>query len=182
MKRRKLLKGILFGSSGLVLSASTVNLLTGCETFEDYEPIYFSKTSFNFLAQLCEIIIPETDSPGAITLKIPQFIDILIGESYTIDEQKKFTEKFKLLVNDYEQNNKKPIEKQSLEDILNKFSTDFKNLKNKSAIDEIRGLTVWGFKTSKEIATKILNYNPIPGYQKGCINLNELDNQNSLGY
>mgnify|MGYP000297036101 CR=1 FL=1 len=35
MKRRKLLKGILFGSSGLVLSTSTINLLTSCETFED---------------------------------------------------------------------------------------------------------------------------------------------------
>ena len=182
MKRRKLLKGILFGSSGLVLSASTVNLLSSCESFENYKPIFFSKPNFRFLSQLCEIIIPETDSSGAITLKVPQFIDILIGESYTIDEQKKFTEKFKLLVNDYEQNNKKPIEKQSLEDILNKFSTDFKNLKNKSIMDEIRGLTVWGFKTSKEIATNVLNYNPVPGYQKGCINLNELNNQNSLGY
>ena len=49
-------------------------------------------------------------------------------------------------------------------------------------MDEIRGLTVWGFKTSKEIATNVLNYNPVPGYQKGCINLNELNNQNSLGY
>ena len=37
MKRRKLLKGILFGSSGLVLSASTINLLSSCESFENYK-------------------------------------------------------------------------------------------------------------------------------------------------
>ena len=50
--------------------------------------LYIFQKLVLILAQLCEIIIPETDSPGSITLKIPQFIDILIGESYTIDEQK----------------------------------------------------------------------------------------------
>src|SRR5690606_20922888 len=38
---------------------------------------------------------------------------------------------------------------------------------------KIRDQSVWAYKTSKEIGTKVLVYDPIPGRQKGCISVEE---------
>ena len=51
--------------------------------------------------------------------------------------------------------------------------SDFNNKTHHEIYDQIRDLTMWGFKTSKEIALNVFNYNPIPGYQLGCIDINK---------
>lgn len=43
-------------------------------------------------------------------------------------------------------------------------------------LSDIRGMTVWAWKTSEEIGKNILWYDPIPGQQKGCIPLDEAGN------
>jgi hypothetical protein len=43
-------------------------------------------------------------------------------------------------------------------------------------LSSIRGLTVWGWKTSEEIGENVLWYDPVPGQQKGCIPLSEAGN------
>lgn len=42
-----------------------------------------------------------------------------------------------------------------------------------SLLDQIRGMTIWGWKTTEEIGENVLAYDPIPGQQKGCISLEE---------
>ena len=54
-----------------------------------------------------------------------------------------------------------------------KFVSDFNNKTHLEIYNQIRDLTVWGFKTSKEIALNVLNYNPIPGYQLGCVDIDK---------
>lgn len=40
-------------------------------------------------------------------------------------------------------------------------------------LDNIRGLSVWGYKTSEVIGKEVLAYDPVPGRQEGCIDINE---------
>ncbi len=44
----------------------------------------------------------------------------------------------------------------------------------------IRGLTIWGWKTSEEIGKNVLWYDPVPGQQKGCIPLSEAGNGKAM--
>ena len=45
-----------------------------------------------------------------------------------------------------------------------------------SLLSNIRSMTIWGWKESKEIGTNVLWYDPVPGQQKGCIPLSEAGN------
>lgn len=40
-------------------------------------------------------------------------------------------------------------------------------------LDNLRGLAIWGYKTNEIIGKEVLAYDPIPGRQEGCVDLNE---------
>jgi hypothetical protein len=45
-----------------------------------------------------------------------------------------------------------------------------------SLLSNIRGMTIWAWKTSEKIGKEVLWYDPVPGQQLGCIPLNEAGN------
>src|SRR3981081_705488 len=42
------------------------------------------------VTEIAEMIIPETDTPGATSVKVPQFIDLILTEWSSDDERKAF--------------------------------------------------------------------------------------------
>jgi len=170
MNRRDLLKKGVYGLAGVTLSSTLISTLQSCTSIEKYSPIYFSKTEFSLLSKIVDFLIPKTETPGALEMKVPQFIDIIISETYNNESKNNFSNKLKLLIEDFKSNN---IDLSDYNSIKSKFVNDFNNKTHQETYNQIRDLTVWGFKTSKEIALNILNYNPIPGYQLGCVNIKE---------
>jgi hypothetical protein len=47
------------------------------------------------VTQIAEMIIPETDTPGAKSVKVPQFIDLILTEWSSDDERKAFLDGLK---------------------------------------------------------------------------------------
>ena len=79
MNRRKALKniGISFGS--ITFSSSILSVLHSCQSNElDWSPDFFTKKQIVFIDRIFEIIIPETDTPGAISLNLSRFVDAYI--------------------------------------------------------------------------------------------------------
>ena len=170
MNRRDLLKKGVYGLAGVTLSSALISSLQSCTSIEKYSPLYFSKTEFSLLSNIVDFLIPKTETPGALEMKVPQFIDIIISETYNNESKNNFSNKLKLLIEDFKSNN---IDLSNYNSMKSKFVNDFNNKTHQEIYNQIRDLTVWGFKTSKEIALIVLNYNPIPGYQLGCINIKE---------
>ena len=170
MNRRDLLKKGVYGLAGVTLSSTLISTLQNCSSIEKYIPLYFSNDEFSLLSNIVDFLIPKTETPGAVDMKVPQFIDIIISETYNSESKNNFSNKFKLLIEDFKSNN---IDLSDYNSIKSKFVNDFNNKTHQEVYNQIRDLTVWGFKTSKEIALNVLNYNPIPGYQLGCINIKE---------
>ena len=170
MNRRDLLKKGIYGLAGVTLSSTLISTLQNCSSIEKYIPLYFSNDEFSLLSNIVDFLVPKTETPGAVDMKVPQFIDIIISETYNSESKNNFSNKFKLLIEDFKSNN---IDLSDYNSIKSKFVNDFNNKTHQEVYNQIRDITVWGFKTSKEIALNVLNYNPIPGYQLGCINIKE---------
>ena len=170
MNRRDLLKNGVYGLAGVTLSSTLISTLQSCSSIEKYIPLYFSKTEFSLLSNIVDFLIPKTETPGAVDMKVPQFIDIIISESYNNENKNDFSNKLKLLIEDFKSNN---IDLSDYNSMKSKFVNDFNNKIHQEIYNQIRDLTVWGFKTSKEIALNVLNYNPIPGYQLGCVDIDK---------
>ena len=76
MDRRKVLKKIGYGSASIVVSPQIVNMLHSCKSnVKKYSPMFFTSNQFQFVSKIMEVIIPKTDIPGAIELKLPEFLD-----------------------------------------------------------------------------------------------------------
>ena len=170
MNRRDLLKKGVYGLAGVTLSSTLISTLQSCSSIEKYSPLYFSKTEFSLLSNIVDFLIPKTETPGALEMKVPQFIDIIISETYNNESKNNFSNKLKLLIEDFKSNN---IDLSNYNSMKSKFVNDFNNKTHQEIYNQIRDLTVWGFKTSKEIALNVLNYNPIPGYQLGCVDIDK---------
>ena len=170
MNRRDLLKKGVYGLAGVTLSSTLISTLQSCTSIEKYSPLYFSKTEFSLLSNIVDFLIPKTETPGALEMKVPQFIDIIISETYNNESKNNFSNKLKLLIEDFKSNN---IDLSDYNSMKSKFVNDFNNKTHQEIYNQIRDLTVWGFKTSKEIALNVLNYNPIPGYQLGCVDIDK---------
>jgi len=170
MNRRDLLKKGVYGLAGVSLSSTLISTLQSCTSIEKYSPHYFLKTEFSLLSNIVDFLIPKTETPGALEMKVPQFIDIIISETYNNESKNNFSNKLKLLIEDFKSNN---IDLSDYNSMKSKFVNDFNNKTHQEIYNQIRDLTVWGFKTSKEIALNVLNYNPIPGYQLGCVDIDK---------
>ena len=170
MNRRDLLKKGVCGLAGVTLSSALISSLQSCTSIEKYSPLYFSKTEFSLLSNIVDFLIPKTETPGGLEMKVPQFIDIIISETYNEESKNNFSNKLKVLIEDFKSNN---IDLSDYKSMKSKFVNDFNNKTHQEIYNQIRDLTVWGFKTSKEIALNVLNYNPIPGYQLGCVDIDK---------
>ena len=93
MDRREAIKrvGLLMGGA---LSASTVaGVLGGCQAGPSaggFEPMILTDGRDEMVATIAELIIPETDTPGARAARVHEFIDQMLHEWYEDEERHHF--------------------------------------------------------------------------------------------
>ena len=206
MDRRKALKTIGYGTGAITLTPAVVGLLHSCQnSSSNFIPEYFNKNQFAIVSQLMEIILPETEIPGAISLKLPEFLDGYIKTIYSLEDQKKISVGLESFIEvsliDSKKNKVNRLTNEDLDLQLAKYlkadndqkkswkkqDSDYqKAQKNKSnsvklpseAIaygfaNQLRSLSITAFRTNEYIGENVLAYAPIPGEQRGCVDLME---------
>ncbi len=189
MKRRNAIKnlGLSFGS--IALSGSVISLSQSCQTSVDkWSPMFFNKNQVSEIEKIMELIIPETDTPGAISLKIIRFADSYLNVTLSNSNKKLFQDNLNFLFDKIKNeseglNDKNKIYEAFLKEYLNK--KDFKNEKEKKLTDlleSIRLLSVRSYMINEYVMTKILRYQISPGKYQGCADLDEYGTQASVTY
>ena len=181
MDRRNALKNIGKGLGTITITPSILNLFQSCQNSTTLNSVFFNKEQFLVVSKLMEIIIPETETPGAISLKLPEFIDAYIYN--VIDEDNissnkilkdglnKFIDLVKSETTKQETNE---ISIKEWEDRLRKvLVSESKKDKTTIAIQDLRKLTVGAYKINEFVGENLMAYNPVPGKQIGCVDLNE---------
>lgn len=170
MYRRTIIKQLGLISGMTVLPAT---LFIGCKS-ENYALLFLTKSEFNLINELSEVILPDTQkSPGAKTAKVANFID-----SY--------------IFNCYDDINKSDFQKQllSLDNLSNStFNVSFSELSNEqrqkfvssleselnTAYTKCKTLILFGYYTSEVGMTQALRYIPVPGKFDGNVTYSKGD-------
>jgi gluconate 2-dehydrogenase gamma chain len=173
MNRRELLKDAAIVLGATVSTSLSSAILAGVSrpTSEENQG-KLNQQQMQNLAVLSEMIIPTTDTPGAITAGVPGFINVIFSQWYKTDEQASFLEGLEAL-------NQKSHK--TCGSGFAKCSQDQQQLlvrdAERAAADPnsplghlfvaMKELTVLGYYTSKVGATQELKYNPVPLSYKG---------------
>ena len=178
MNRRKALKNLGISFSVITVTPSILSLLQSCQKSTSWNPVFFNKDQFLVISKLMEIIIPETDIPGSTSLKLPEFVDAYIEEVLDLNSQQRIkdglSQFFKEVKLDTQQESISSVTINQWEMQLNNHLKEEKNkVLSTEIIQELRTLTVNAFKFSEYVGENVLAYSPIPGEQRGCVDLNE---------
>ena len=98
MDRRKALKNIGNGIGAIAVTPAVVSLFQSCQTSATYNPLFIPKDDFKIISNLMEMIIPKTDIPGAVELKLPEFVDAYIDAVWDEEEKTDFTETWEVFI------------------------------------------------------------------------------------
>ncbi|MBJ6366648.1 gluconate 2-dehydrogenase subunit 3 family protein [Snuella sedimenti] len=195
MNRRDVLKNLGLSIGYAVATPSIISLLQSCKTeIDDWKPVFFSADESVIVRNLIDLILPTTsDSPGALDVNVPEFLDLYIYKTYNNKQQESYKEGLSYLLKALQVTDQGTdfLKTEDYDALLAKYLKADKTLqaKHKShnkdtdgdnhdamtfkALDKLRSVAVWSYKTSKEIGLNVLSYDPVPGSQKGCISVEE---------
>jgi hypothetical protein len=145
----------------------------------------FTADQDTMVAEMTEVIIPTTSTPGAKAAKVNEIIDIILKDCYPQKDQKQFLEGLahtnELSQAAYSKNFVALDTKQRIE-IMTKLQAEAAEQRKEMAslpvakrtspfFNTLKTLTLNGYFSSEIGATQALAYIAVPGRFEGCIDL-----------
>lgn len=177
MDRRTALQHITILMGGTLSASAVAGVLGGCSAHQGetaFKPRKLSRGRDELVATLSELIIPETDTPGARVAKVHEFVDYMLADWYDKSE----VEQFLSGLEDVEKRAKEYGVKSFTDldmDVQVKILTQMENeaeLWHASGeegivpfFQTIKSLTLLGYYTSEVGATQELRVNPMGEYK-----------------
>lgn len=198
MDRRSALKktGLLAGAA--VAMPSMLSILQSCknEPRLTWQPEFFTEDEAKTIGTLVDTILPRTDTPGALDVKVDVFIDKVIAKTYDKEGQ----ESMRSEIADFNTECKNNfgdvfinLDETKRNEVLK--AAEIKNGKfnpgvwgravgNQEPIGfyrSMKSMAIWAYTTSEEIGKNVLSYLPVPGNFEACIPVSDVGNKWSLG-
>lgn len=153
---------------------STLNKGSGTEFTEDEKKV---------VEGMVDVIIPRTDTPGAVDAEVPAFIVMMMQETYPEEDQKEFHSGLAAFDNwcqdEYEESflelssDKQDTAVADLDELV-LGDSDLPD-DDLSFYRKLKELTLLGFFTSETGATETLRYVDVPGHYEGCVSYEKGD-------
>src|SRR5687768_7699397 len=93
MKRRDALSRVALLMGGTLSAPTMLAFLEGCKSANETSQgitFPFSAEQKSLVAEVAEIIIPKTDTPGAKDAKVGEFIEMMLKDCYAAKDQESF--------------------------------------------------------------------------------------------
>ncbi|MEZ4701452.1 MAG: gluconate 2-dehydrogenase subunit 3 family protein, partial [Rhodothermales bacterium] len=84
MQRREALKKTALLGGSAALSTSLLGLLQSCQQQPrlGWQPTFLSEDHARLVSSLVDTLLPATDTPGGLDVKVDMFIDLVMGKMY----------------------------------------------------------------------------------------------------
>ncbi len=184
MRRRELLRRAAWLLGGTISAPAALAILQGCARQEPGEievrwvAQFLEGSEVDVVTAIADIMIPKTDTSGALDAGVPLFIDTALGALYPKAEQDRFKAGLAEFVAPV-----KPAEKPFLERDRAEQESSVKlaievalaaEHKPKPFILMIRELTLLGYFSSQVGITENMEYVPVPTAFHGCVPLTQM--------
>ncbi|WP_100611450.1 gluconate 2-dehydrogenase subunit 3 family protein [Confluentibacter lentus] len=197
MDRRKAIQRTGQLAVTTLLMPSMLSLFQSCqkENRLDWQPEFLKEEEAKTISALVDLILPRTETPGALDVKVDVFIDKVIAQTYDAAEQENIRKEIagfnadceKTFGNIFIDLNKADQTKilQEAETTSGKINpgvwgTSIGEQKPVGFYRSMKSMAIWAYFTSEEIGEKVLNYDPVPGIYDPCKPLSEIGNRWSL--
>jgi hypothetical protein len=182
-----LITGASAAQLGFTLSEEQTVYLATAPDYNTLQTNYFSEPQRKIITAMTEVIIPRTDTPGAIDAGVPNYIELMVANWLNDEERVLFNAGLADIETRIPTEYGKPFDQlaaheqlrimEELESAASDSSWyEFGNVQRDYVSDapficQLKELTIWGFFTSEEGASQVLRYDPMPMYFDGNIPL-----------
>ena len=192
MNRRELIQHVAYLMGGAISAPAILGVLNGCSaksSAEAWRPVLLTPEQGELVAEVSEIFIPRTDTPGAKDVGVPAFIDTILKDAYTSADHARYIAGLNELEAQAQRVHQRRFvdldagarlalvraandEATTAELALNVAPAQLK----RPFILMTKELTLLGFFTSQVGATQVLQYDPVPGAYRACVPLAQAGN------
>ncbi|MDA0193484.1 MAG: gluconate 2-dehydrogenase subunit 3 family protein [Bacteroidetes bacterium] len=190
MDRREAIRRTSLALGGMISAPTLAVIMKGCTPSRslEWQPTLFSPGQAMMIEDVCERIIPTTETPGAKAVGVPQFIESMVKMVYKADardifmaglndleqsSQEKFKKSFTKLTEEQQYELLNPLNTKATEEAVENENNSIANGKP-SFFRMAKELTITGYCTSEIGATQELQFLDIPGNYDGCVPLEDL--------
>ena len=181
------------GLAGTVFSG----MLQGCQvdTGLDWTPSFFEASEARWVGEFAEHLLPRTETPGARDVYVDRFLDQLIANGFTEQQQEAFRTGLDELESGFGEMHGKGLvdcttaqrdqffqlqEDEPMQPAHALWGSTVVAGKPPSFYRQLKGMCLFGYFSSETVGENVLSYDPVPGKFVGCVPLAEIGNAWSL--
>ncbi|MFT4519464.1 MAG: gluconate 2-dehydrogenase gamma chain [Halioglobus sp.] len=178
-----LVSGATASQLGFSLTEEQQVYLATAPNYNTAASSYLSAPQRKIIAAMCEVIIPRTETPGAIDAGVPMFVELMAADWFNDEEQAIFQagikdmevripKEFGKSFDQLDASQQLEIMEALEDDASDSPWYEFANIQRQFISDapficQVKELTIWGFFTSEVGSTQVLRYDPMPMYFDG---------------
>jgi gluconate 2-dehydrogenase gamma chain len=199
MDRRELLHRASLLIGGAVSASAAAGILAGCVATPEPGPVTVASAGAFLTAEematvtaMAGQIIPTTDTPGALDVGVPAFIDRMLAGYYPQRERDVMRAGLNKVGADAQALRGKPFAQLTSDEqveLMNRYDREqYEYTRANAGVGNfpphhfrlVKELTILGFCTSEAGATKLMYYNQTPGPYHGDVPLSEVGKVSAL--
>jgi gluconate 2-dehydrogenase gamma chain len=145
----------------------------------NFKPAYLTGAQLATAGAVAERILPQTDTPGALAVGVPAFLDLMYGKYLPDEDRKQFVAglaEVEALSAATHQRGFTALTVDQQDALLTTMARAAQG-QPRSFFAQIKELTIVGYFTAEPVGKTVLNYDPVPGPYKGCVPLAEVGNK-----
>ena len=179
LTRRKAIKSTVMLLGGSIAAVQLGPLIKRVDAIElDYKLKFLNQYQFDMTKRIADIIIPESDTPGALSANVHQFIDIMLHGWASPKTQDKTIQYFSNMdqrgKSDFG-NNFSDLDRLQQYQLLEKLDKEsFADINSNVFFKEFKALIIFSYYSSEEGASIELKYDRLPGEYAECISLDSV--------
>jgi gluconate 2-dehydrogenase gamma chain len=184
LQRRDILRRVAWLLGGAVSAPAALAILQGCSAKDaaptadaGWTPKFFKGEQADVITAIADIIIPRTDTSGALDAGVPAFIDLMLADVYDDAARERFNSGYAAF-DARLRGAGSPFLGQSQEQqtfaVKRELERELQETGPKPFMLMTRELTLLGFYTSKVGISENMEYVSVPTVFHGCVPLSSL--------